>query len=395
MKILFFMPDCPIGNRGGNLTRTLQMLRFLHDTTDRNEVDFLSLGECAGREWTPQAQVAFRENFPHIGLMITKTESPTKKRPSFRDRIFRRTEKNNRKPSVRAAFSIDPSDGYTRMQLEEATNAKRYDMIISSYASWSIAITDGLSYRPYLILDTHDFITAQRRHEVNEIGRIFQSEMDILRKFDEIWTFSIEEKYVFEQFTNAKVVHIPVSFSQKPLAQQKDAHKYDVVYVASDNPHNVRSVKWLLDEVEPWFRGGFRIHVFGPICKVLRENGNKRFVLHGIVDDLQEVYDSARITICPMLSGTGVKIKVLESLSNNLPVVTNTRGVDGLAQKKNNGCLVADGAAAFAEYVEKLLTDDPFYEKTRREAHDFIAGYHDVAWERTFFRNKFLGEKPD
>jgi len=47
MRILFFMPDCPVTakTRAGNLTRTMQMLRFLHDTTGQNEVDFLSIRE--------------------------------------------------------------------------------------------------------------------------------------------------------------------------------------------------------------------------------------------------------------------------------------------------------------------------------------------------------------
>jgi len=154
-------------------------------------------------------------------------------------------------------------------------------------------------------------------------------------------------------------------------------------------------VKWLLGEVLPNFKDDFRIHVFGPICGILKESNSGRFVLHGVVDDLREVYDSAKITICPMLSGTGVKIKVLESLSNNLPVVTNTRGVDGLAQKKNNGCLVADDPASFAQHVEKLLKDGSFYEKAQRDAHNFIAEYHDIAWERAFLGKKLSDQKPD
>ena len=108
-----------------------------------------------------------------------------------------------------------------------------------------------------------------------------------------------------------------------------------------------------------------------------------------MVDDLQEFYDNARITICPMLSGTGVKIKVLESLSNNLPVVTNTRGVDGLSQKNDNGCLVTDDAKEFAGYIEILLKNDELYDDLRQKAHEFVKNNHSLEKETVFFKNKF------
>jgi len=394
MKILFFMPDCPvnIGGRGGNITRTMQMLSFLNDTAEQNEIDFLSIIDWG--YWTTDSIKTFRGVFPNINLIlrnrkIDKNKYPIKswicyKIPNFFPNIWKTI-----------TGSIDITNSYLKSQIERVVNAKRYDMIIVSYATWSKGIIDKLSYKPYLILDSHDFITAQNRHKISKIGKIFKSEIDVLRKFDEIWTFSVEEKYIFEQFTEAKVIHIPVSFPQKSLDLSKDTYKYDVVYVASSNPHNVRSVNWLLDSVLPKFKEDFKIHVVGPICRVLKDNNNERLVIHGIVDDLKEIYDNARITICPMLSGTGVKIKVLESLSNNLPVVTNTRGVDGLSQKKNNGCLVTDDPEQFALYIEKLLKDDDLYNETRQDAHNFISKNHNVAWEKSFFRNKFSSQKPN
>jgi len=61
-----------------------------------------------------------------------------------------------------------------------------------------------------------------------------------------------------------------------------------------------------------------------------------------MVANLVEFYQNVSIVICPMFSGTGVKIKVLEALSYGIPVVTNQRGVDGLLNKSANGCLVTE-----------------------------------------------------
>jgi len=393
------MPECPVSPQGkaGSITRTMQMLHFLNDTTGQNEVDFLSLREWWGTAWTPDAVSAFHETFPGINLMVRDYKIEWKKHPLKNWTHYRIPNLPTKVRKCLTKGSIDEMNSHIRPQMAKIVNAKRYDMVIISYATWGKGMIDLLAYKPYLILDSHDFITAQYAssgHKASEIGKVFQSEIDVLRKFDEIWTFSIEEKYIFEQFTEAKVVHIPISFPKKPLSSPKNTHKYDVVYVARDNIHNVRSVNWLLDSVLPEFRDDFKIHVAGSICGVLKDRKQDRIVLHGIVDDLQELYDHSRITICPMLSGTGVKIKVLESLSNNLPVVTNTRGVDGLAQKKNNGCLVADEPAAFAGHMERLLNDDAFYEKARQDAHKFMSENHDPEWERAFFRDKFSDPKP-
>jgi len=209
-----------------------------------------------------------------------------------------------------------------------------------------------------------------------------------MRKFNEIWTFSVEEKYIFEQFTDSKIVHIPVSFPQKSLSPLKQDYKYDVVYVASNNPHNISSINWFLEKVLPFFKSNIKIHVIGKIGNEIKKK-YPNVVIHGMVDDLQEFYDNGRITICPMLSGTGVKIKVLESLSNNLPIVTNTRGVDGLSQKNDNGCLVTDDASEFAGYIEDLLKDNELYDKLRNKAFEFIKNNHSLEKETTFFKNKF------
>ena len=72
-----------------------------------------------------------------------------------------------------------------------------------------------------------------------------------------------------------------------------------------------------------------------------------------------------------MLSGTGLKIKVVEALSFNLPVVCNTRGVDGLINKVDNGCLVTDNATKFASYTTQLLNDSSFYETNKQKANLF------------------------
>ena len=86
-----------------------------------------------------------------------------------------------------------------------------------------------------------------------------------------------------------------------------------------------------------------------------------------------------------MLSGTGVKIKVLESLSHNIPIVTNERGIDGLINKTNNGCWVTNTAESFAHAIHTLLENETIYENYQKEAFNFFSKNHNLNSEKKFF----------
>ena len=94
-----------------------------------------------------------------------------------------------------------------------------------------------------------------------------------------------------------------------------------------------------------------------------------------------------------MLSGTGIKIKVLEALSHSLPIVTNRRGVDGLVNKKSNGCIVESTGKGFAKAILRLLKDESFYLEKKKEAETYFLENHIFEREKEVLDNIFLGNE--
>ena len=68
-------------------------------------------------------------------------------------------------------------------------------------------------------------------------------------------------------------------------------------------------------------------------------------------------YQSARVAVVPLLTGAGVKLKVVEALAEGLPLVTTPIGAQGLPWLEQVASVTAD-AASFADAVRALLTDD-------------------------------------
>jgi GT2 family glycosyltransferase/glycosyltransferase involved in cell wall biosynthesis len=77
----------------------------------------------------------------------------------------------------------------------------------------------------------------------------------------------------------------------------------------------------------------------------------------GFVEDVRDVLARYAVFICPIRSGSGVRVKLLEAYAAGMPVVSTTVGAEGLAGKDGELCALADDPADFAEQVLALFED--------------------------------------
>ena len=75
----------------------------------------------------------------------------------------------------------------------------------------------------------------------------------------------------------------------------------------------------------------------------------------GYVDDVREVLARYAVFVCPILSGSGVRVKLLEAFAAGIPMVSTRVGAEGLALQDGEFCALADDAAGFAERVAALF----------------------------------------
>ena len=80
--------------------------------------------------------------------------------------------------------------------------------------------------------------------------------------------------------------------------------------------------------------------------------------LLGFVEDIQPLFSRCALFVCPIRSGSGVRVKLLEAFASGIPVVSTTLGAEGLAREDGDFCFLADDAPAFAAKVVQLLEDE-------------------------------------
>jgi len=381
-KVLYFMPDNPMKGHAGNISRCRQMLSFFNERDSIFETDFVS--EQIWGDWDQESEIKFQQKYPKVGLELIQRKIKRDnllgylfryKIPNFLHRLFYQNR-------------IDLTTLLMHQTFRKVLSKKKYDIVIISYAQWGTLIKN-LPYRAYTINDTHDFISLQKESDLDhpaKSGKNLRDEFRILKTFDCIWTFSVEEQFMFSQVVNNPVRLIPIGYPAYPQPVDR-SFQYDLIYVASNNPHNIKGINWFIKEVLPLLKD-IRIAVIGKIAQHIPDHPSIHKL--GFVDDLEETYQSSKVSICPMLSGTGIKIKVLESLSMGIPVVTNSYGVTGLVNKINNGCLVSDEPHEFAGHIQKLLENEPFRQANAQQGQELMKSFYNLAQEEKVLIDSLL-----
>ncbi len=78
--------------------------------------------------------------------------------------------------------------------------------------------------------------------------------------------------------------------------------------------------------------------------------------LRGFVEDVREPLSECAVFVCPILSGSGMRVKLLEAFAAGIPVVSTTVGAEGLAETGDT-CLLADSPDQFAAGILRLFED--------------------------------------
>lgn len=367
MRILYFYPENPLLKNQGNNARALALLNYFK--SKEVTLDYVGINDSNFNY--DDIENLKKNKLINEGYLLKSLSRKKNQLRYFFLYSLPRKIKNEFKDFNRTRF------GQEKL-FDDILSENQYDFIIISYAYWSSLLKDCKHIKSAkLIIDTHDFLTSQfQNNKEFQLGKYFEKEIEILNKFDKVLVISNEEKFVFSQFID-KEVSIVTHALKENFNDQQTSKKYDIVYVASNNDHNIKSANWFFNNVYPKLDKDLKICVVGRITRHCIDSEN----IHKIefIEDLEVIYKDSKIAICPMLTGTGLKIKVVEAMSYGIPIVCNERGVDGLLNKTNNGCLVTNNPDEFAEYIKKLSKDSTFYQEHSNNAKEFFIENHSIS----------------
>lgn len=209
------------------------------------------------------------------------------------------------------------------------------------------------------------------------------------RRFDHV--FSISDSETKHLAKKCKSV-----FTQKlsyPLKKVKkaDAEKYDILFIGYlEWPPNEIAVRWFVEEIMPLINKKIstaKFHIVGhenPKIDDLKKN--KNIIFHGYQKSIDKFVEASKVFVLPFKTGSGVRIKSLTALQNNLAIVSTRLGVNGLHLVENKHYLAAETNQEFANQVIKLLQNKTLRVKIGKEGERYFFDHHSEKNNQLFLK---------
>jgi glycosyltransferase involved in cell wall biosynthesis len=78
-----------------------------------------------------------------------------------------------------------------------------------------------------------------------------------------------------------------------------------------------------------------------------------------------------------VLSGSGIRVKLLEAFAAGIPSVATRIGAEGISARDGGLCRLADDGEAFARAIVELLENPKEAEAMARRARTYVENEHD------------------
>ena len=99
--------------------------------------------------------------------------------------------------------------------------------------------------------------------------------------------------------------------------------------------------------------------------------------IHGEVEDAREFITAHPIMIVPLLSGSGMRVKILESMALSRVTITTTLGLEGIDAEADTEVLIADTAEDFVRQISFCMDNADALPQIGTQARAFIEEHFD------------------
>ncbi|HNV03020.1 MAG TPA: glycosyltransferase [Vicinamibacterales bacterium] len=149
---------------------------------------------------------------------------------------------------------------------------------------------------------------------------------------------------------------------------------------------NADAVRWFLASILPLIdaaRPGVEFLVTGSSDGVEAADwqGHGRMTLTGHLPDVRPAVAESAVCVVPLRIGGGTRLKILQAMALGTPVVSTSKGAEGLAVTPGRDILIGDSPDQFAAHVLRLLADAELGTRLAAAARDLVRERY--TWERS------------
>jgi polysaccharide biosynthesis protein PslH len=265
--------------------------------------------------------------------------------------------------------------------LDRVLRATRFDVVNLEFpylCHYDLRQAPPGQKRPPLVVDAHDIAydlvrqfaaggsLGRRLYAGANWRKLRREELAAYRGADGVCVCSAaDERRLLDQVPGIRTAVIPNAadveyYQPRPTDPPPDGRTVVYFGLLSTIP-NVDGVVHFVEDIWP------RIAAADPEarCKIIGGRAppsilalaGPRIELTGLVPDLRPHLAAAAVVVVPLRLGSGTRLKIVEAMAMGKAIVSTTLGAEGIEAVPGCDILVADGPAAFADAVLRLLAE--------------------------------------
>ena len=188
--------------------------------------------------------------------------------------------------------------------------------------------------------------------------KLKKQELESLNCCDLILVQSDKDKILLvqEKIPESKILIICPFYHDMSNIKRRSNGRDILFWGAMYRPENYEAAIWFIKNVMTLLNDkDVRFIVAGNRPpEELKKLANEKIIITGYVDDEISLFEKSMCFVSPLLSGAGIKVKVIEALSAGIPVLTNLIGIEGINAVNNREYIYCESAEQYADSIIKL-----------------------------------------
>ena len=207
--------------------------------------------------------------------------------------------------------------------------------------------------------------------------RLKAFEAEALGAVDTILAISKEDQgFIHALQPDAKTIIVPAGMDideSKPVIQPADLSLFFIG--ALDWLPNLQGLDWFMKDVWPRVNAVFpdlTFHIAGKkMPPQFHTFGGLNVVAHGEVPSSVEFMNKYSVLLSPLVSGSGVRIKIIEAMAMGKVILSTTVSAEGSGAVDGEHLLIADNADEYIGQIKRLKEEPGLLAKLSQNARNF------------------------
>lgn len=223
-----------------------------------------------------------------------------------------------------------------------------------------------------------------KRWYINHLARTLKNyELSVIDKVDGIAAITYRDAAFFRGICATPIIDVPFGV---------DVNKFEPSFEVQENPtfYHIGSMNWMPnEEAIRWFLTEIwdmilermpeaKIYLAGRnMPKWLQKTKKKGVVVVGEVPDAHDFVKQHNVAVVPLLSGSGMRIKIIESMALGKAVITTLVGAEGIQYTEYEDIIIAENEAQMVEAACRMYEHPEEAEEMGRKARKLIEELYD------------------